>query len=90
MADVRTSIDIQAQLQDVRGLVTDPDRLAERVGIHRDLPAPPPQHVHEGSSARRTPVVAGTWFPVGWTAIEVDVACEAGASLPRNEHPSEA
>ena len=72
MANVRTSIDIQAPVQEVWGLVTDLDRLGEWVSIHRDFPEPPPHQVEQGTSFRQTLAVAGTPFPVEWTAIDVD------------------
>ena len=72
MAHVRTSIDIEAPLQDVWGLVTDVDRLGEWVSIHRDFPEPPPQQVEHGTTFRQTLAVAGTSFPVEWTATDVD------------------
>ena len=49
MANVRTSIDIHAPVQDVWGLVTDVDRLGEWVSIHRDFPEAPPQHLEQGT-----------------------------------------
>ncbi len=72
MANVRTSIDIEAAVHDVWELVTDLDRLSEWVSIHRDFPEPPPQQVAEGTSFRQTLAVAGTPFRVEWTAIDVD------------------
>jgi uncharacterized protein YndB with AHSA1/START domain len=72
MANVRTSIDIEASVQDVWGLVTDLDRLGEWVSIHRDFPEPPPQQVEQGTSFRQTLAVAGTPFGVEWTATDVD------------------
>src|SRR5918994_3048865 len=72
MANVRTSIDIEAPVQEVWGLVTDLDRLGEWVSIHRVFPEPPPEQVHQGTSFRQTLAVAGTSFPVEWTAIDVD------------------
>jgi uncharacterized protein YndB with AHSA1/START domain len=71
MANVRTSIDIEAPVQNVWGLVTDLDRLSEWVSIHRDFPEPPPQQVELGTSFRQTLAVAGTPFRVEWTAIDV-------------------
>jgi uncharacterized protein YndB with AHSA1/START domain len=72
MANVRTSIDIEAPAQHVWNLVTDLDRLGEWVSIHRDFPESPPQQVEQGTSFRQTLAVAGTSFPVEWTAIDVD------------------
>ena len=72
MANVRTSIDIEAPVQDVWGLVTDLDRLGDWVSIHRDFPEPPPKQVQQGTSFRQTLAVAGTSFPVEWTATDVD------------------
>jgi uncharacterized protein YndB with AHSA1/START domain len=72
MANVRTSIDIEAPVQAVWGLVTDLDRLGEWVSIHRDFPEPPPQHVEQGTSFRQTLAVAGTPFAVEWTAVDVE------------------
>jgi len=52
MADVRTSIDIDAPAQDVWDVITDLGRLGEWVSIHRDFPATPPAEVAAGTTAR--------------------------------------
>jgi uncharacterized protein YndB with AHSA1/START domain len=72
MANVRSSIDIEASVQHVWGLVTDLNRLGEWVSIHRDFPEPPPEQVEQGTNFRQTLVVGGTSFPVEWTAIDVE------------------
>ncbi len=72
MAQVQTSIDIHAPVEDVWKLVTDLERLGEWVSIHRDFPTPPPSEVAAGTTFGQTLAVAGTPFSVEWTAVEVD------------------
>ena len=72
MANVHTSIDIAAPVDQVWNLVTDLKRLDEWVSIHRDFPTPPPADVREGTSFQQTLAVAGTPFAVNWTAVKVD------------------
>jgi len=72
MANVRTSIEIAVPPERVWEFVTDLDRLGEWVSIHRDFPEPPPAEVREGTMFQQTVELAGTPFPVEWTAIEVD------------------
>jgi uncharacterized protein YndB with AHSA1/START domain len=72
MADVRTSIDIDAPAQDVWDVITDLGRLGEWVSIHRDFPATPPAEVAAGTTFSQNLGVAGTPFAVDWVAVEVD------------------
>lgn len=72
MANVQTSIDIDAPVQRVWELVTDLERLGDWVTIHRDFPDPPPVEVEQGTRFKQTLAVAGTPFAVEWTAVEVN------------------
>jgi ligand-binding SRPBCC domain-containing protein len=72
MANVQTSIEIAAPPERVWALVTNLERLADWVSIHRDFPEPPPSEVTEGTRFQQTLAVAGTPFAVDWTALEVD------------------
>lgn len=72
MANVQTSIDIDAPPQRVWDVVTDLERMGEWVSIHRDFPQSPPAEVSQDTSFHQTLAVAGTPFAVEWTAVEVD------------------
>ena len=72
MADVTTSIDINASAQDVWDVITDLERLGEWVSIHRDFPTAPPADVVAGTTFSQNLAVAGTPFAVDWVAVEVD------------------
>jgi uncharacterized protein YndB with AHSA1/START domain len=72
VANVQTSIDIDAPPQRVWDVVTDLERMGEWVSIHRDFPQSPPAEVSQDTSFHQTPAVAGTPFAVEWTAVEVD------------------
>ena len=72
MANVHTSIDIDAPMQRVWDLATDLDRMSEWVSIHRDFPQPPPSDVKQGTRFQQTLSVGGTPFAVEWTASDVD------------------
>lgn len=72
MANVQTSIDINAPLERVWELVTDLKRTGDWVSIHRDFPTDPPAEVAVGTRFQQTLAVAGTPFGVEWTAVEVD------------------
>lgn len=72
MANVSTSIDINAHAQDVWAVATDLGRMGEWVSIHRDFPTPPPGDVKAGTQFKQTLAVAGTPFEIEWTAAEVD------------------
>jgi hypothetical protein len=91
MANVRTSIDIEAPVQDVWGLVT--DRLGEWVSIHREFPEPPPQQVEQGTGFEyenefRLP--AGEIGEAASGVVSGYAAREAGDSLSRLERLAEA
>ena len=72
MANVTTSIDINAPVQDVWDVATDLGRLSEWVSIHRDFPDSLPTKIEVGTQFKQTLAVAGTPFGVEWTATEVD------------------
>ena len=72
MANVSTSIDINAPAQDVWAVATDLKRMGEWVSIHRDFPTPPPGEVTQGTRFRQTLAVADTPFEIEWTAAEVN------------------
>ena len=79
---MQTSIGIAAPVEVVRELVTDLERLGDRVSRHRDFPEPPPAEVKQGISFQQTLAVAGTPFTVEWTAVEVDGPQRQAASSP--------
>lgn len=72
MANVNTSIAIDASMQDVWDVATDVGRMGEWVSIHRDFPDAPPTALEVGTKFKQTLAVAGTPFGVEWTATEVD------------------
>ncbi len=72
MANVSTSIDINAPAQDVWNVATDLKRMGEWVSIHRDFPTPPPGEVKQGTQFKQTLAVVETPFEIEWTAAEVD------------------
>jgi uncharacterized membrane protein len=72
VANVSTSIDINAPVQEAWKVVTDLKRMDEWVSIHRDFPAPPPVDIKQGTHFKQTLAVAGTPFEIEWTAAEVD------------------
>jgi carbon monoxide dehydrogenase subunit G len=72
MANVSTSIDIDAPIQDVWDAAVDLQRMGEWVSIHRDFPTPPPSDISAGTQFEQTLAVAGTPFLIAWTAVEVD------------------
>lgn len=72
MANVSTSIDINAPMQDVWEVATDLKRMGEWVSIHRDFPTPPPAEIKPGTHFKQTLAVADTPFEIEWTAAEVD------------------
>jgi len=72
MANVNTSIDIDASVQDVWDVATDVGRMGEWVSIHRDFPESAPTELAVGTKFKQTLSVAGTPFGVEWTATEVD------------------
>lgn len=71
MASVSTSIDIDAPPQQVWDLVSDLDRLAEWVTIHRSVRDAPGGELAEGTAFTQGLEVAGTPFDVAWTAETV-------------------
>jgi len=72
MANVSTSIDIDAPVQDVWNVATDLNRIGEWVTIHRAFPSPPPAEIKPGTQFKQTVTVAETPFEIEWTAAEVD------------------
>jgi uncharacterized membrane protein len=72
MANLSTSIDIDAPVQHVWDVAVDLKRMNEWVSIHRDFPTPPPEHVAAGTQFKQSLAVLDTPFTIEWTAVEVD------------------
>jgi carbon monoxide dehydrogenase subunit G len=64
--EVRESIELAAEPEEVFALLMDVDRLAEWVTAHRSIAEHPDGPLREGSKFRQKLRVAGVSFKVGW------------------------
>lgn len=71
MAEVKSSIDIEAPPEDVWRVIADLPRLGEWVTIHDGFEGSPPKSVEKGTQFKQKLSVAGKDFEVEWTATEV-------------------
>jgi len=72
---VETTIEIDAPPGEVWAIVSDPQRLAEWVTIHRSLERADTGPLQEGFTMEQELVLRGQPFTVAWTAAEVDAPC---------------
>ena len=72
MSVVTTQIDIDAPPEEVWALVTDPQRTAEWVTIHRALKSHSDGEPRVGYEMKQTLCLRGAKFDVNWEVAEVD------------------
>jgi carbon monoxide dehydrogenase subunit G len=67
---VKQSIEIDAPIEEVWGVVMDPDRLGEWVTIHRSVAEVPDGDLEKGSTFRQTMRLKGVKLKVAWEVTD--------------------
>lgn len=69
-SDVRESIDISVDPEEVWDLVMDPNRLGDWVGAHRGVSDVPERRLEAGDAFEQKMSLAGRSFKVSWKLVE--------------------